>query len=203
MDKDTRLKINRGNQSTLKYFVTWPIYLRQTQQMLDFTNDTLDIGNLPKYEEVPLNAVSKKYWKVVVINLAISLFILAIGLAALLYFSIASRPYIYVIIIGYIVFSILLFVMYKTDINRRGYAVREKDILYRSGIIAISTTIIPFSRIQHIALDEGFLSRMYNLGQLRIFTAGGSSGSLHIPGINIDLARQIKETLMKQINAAE
>lgn len=171
--------------------------------MIDFTNDTLDIGNLPKYEEVPLNAVSKNYWNVVVINLIIFLLILAAGLAALLYFSVASRPYIYVIISGYVAFGIILFFLYKTDIGRRGYAVREKDILYRSGIIAISTTIVPFSRIQHIALDEGLFSRMYHLGQLRIFTAGGSTGSLHIPGIEIDQARQIKEILMKQINLAE
>lgn len=171
--------------------------------MIDFTNDTLDIGNLPKYEEVHLNAVSKKYWNVVVLNLIIFLLVLAGGLTALFYFSITSRPYIYVIIGGYVTIGIILFLLYRTDIGGRGYAVREKDILYRSGIIAISTTIIPFSRIQHIALDEGLFSRMYNLGQLRIFTAGGSTGSLHIPGIEIDQARQIKEILMKQINLAE
>ncbi|WP_316810811.1 PH domain-containing protein [Pedobacter heparinus] len=171
--------------------------------MLDFTNDTLDIGNLPKYEEVPLNAVSKKYWKVVVLNLLIFLLFLAAGLMALFYFTAAFRPYLYVIATGYIVLAIILFLLYKTDISRRGYVVREKDILYRSGIIAISTIIIPFSRIQHIALDEGLFSRMYDLGQLRIFTAGGSSGSLHIPGIEIGQARQIKEILMKQINLAE
>ena len=171
--------------------------------MIDFTNDTLDIGNLPEYEEAPLTSVSKKYWNVVVINLIILLLILLASLAALLYFSAVFRPYIYVIAGGYLVFAVILFLLYKTDIGRRGYAVREKDILYRSGIIAISTTIIPFSRIQHIALDEGLFSRMYNLGQLRIFTAGGSTGSLHIPGIEINQARQIKEILMKQINLAE
>lgn len=171
--------------------------------MIDFTNDTLDIGNLPKYEEVPLNAVSKKYWNIVVLNLLIFLLFLAAGVLVLLYFYASARPYIYIIAGGYITLAIILFLLYKTDIGRRGYALREKDILYRSGIIAISTTIIPFSRIQHIALDEGLFSRMYQLGQLRIFTAGGSSGSLHIPGIGIEEARQIKEILMKQINAAE
>lgn len=171
--------------------------------MLDFTNDKLDIGNLPKYEDVPLNAVSKKYWNVVVINLMIFLFILAAGLTTFLYLSIAARPYIYIIAGGYIAIGIISFALYRTDIGRRGYAVREKDIIYRSGIIAITTTIIPFSRIQHITLDEGLFSRIYQLGQLKIFTAGGSSGSLHIPGIEINEARQIKEILMKQINLAE
>lgn len=168
--------------------------------MQDFTNDTLDINSFPKYEEVPLHPVSKKYWNVVLINIMVFLLILAAGLAALLYFVNELRPYIYVICGGYLAFGFLLILLYKTDIRRRGFAVREKDIFYKSGIIAISTTIIPFSRIQHITLDEGFFSRMYRLGQLRVFTAGGSSGSLHIPGIEIEQARQIKELLMKQIS---
>lgn len=167
--------------------------------MQEFTNDTLDIESFPRYEEVPLNPVSKKYWNIVLINIIIFLLILAAGLAAILYFVNGSRPYIYVICGGYLAFGILLVFLYRTDIGRRGFAVREKDILYKSGIIAISTTIIPFSRIQHITLEEGLFSRMYQLGQLRIFTAGGSSGSLHIPGIEIKQARQIKELLMKQI----
>lgn len=171
--------------------------------MQDFTNDTLDIDGFPKYEEVSLNAVSKKYWKVVLLNIIIFLLALAAGLAMLWQIAVASRPYIYVICLGYIAFSTLLILLYQTAIRRRGFAIREKDILYRSGIIAISTTIIPFSRVQHIALDEGLFSRMYQLGQLRIFTAGGSSGSLHIPGIEIEQARQIKELLMKQINQAD
>lgn len=168
--------------------------------MQDFTNDTLDINSLPKYEEIPLHPISKKYWKVVLFNIMVFLLILACGLAALLHFVNGSIPYISIICGGYLVLGILLVLLYKTDIRRRGFAVREKDILYKSGIIALTTTVIPFSRIQHITLDEGLFSRMYHLGQLRIFTAGGSSGSLHIPGIEIEQARQIKELLMKQIN---
>ena len=168
--------------------------------MENFTNDTLDINSFPKYEEVPLHPISKKYWNVVLVNIMIFLLILAAGFAALVYFVNEWRPYIYAICGGYLAFGFLLVALYKTDIRRRGFAVREKDILYNSGIIAISTTIIPFSRIQHITLDEGLFSRIYQLGQLRIFTAGGSSGSLHIPGIEIEQARKMKELLMKQIN---
>lgn len=168
--------------------------------MQDFTNDILDVDSFPKYEEVPLNPISKKYWNIVLINIMIFLFILTVGLASALIILTELRPYIYLIFAGYLVFCMLLIFLYKADIDRRGFALREKDILYKSGILSISTTLIPFSRIQHITLDEGVLSRMYQLGQLRIYTAGGSSGSLNIPGIDIEQAQQIKELLMTQIN---
>jgi membrane protein YdbS with pleckstrin-like domain len=168
--------------------------------MQEFTNDILDTNLLPKYEEVELSTLSNKYWNVALINISIFLLFLGLGLVTLLVLNNNAKQYLYIILSAYIGFSALLIFLYKLDVNRRGFALREKDIIYRSGIIAISTTIIPFSRIQHIALDEGIFSRMYGLGELKIFTAGGSSGSLHIPGIEIEQAKSIKELLMKQIN---
>ncbi|MEJ2903045.1 PH domain-containing protein [Pedobacter panaciterrae] len=171
--------------------------------MTEFTNETIDTDSLPKYEEVHLNPLNSKYWNVMLINIFIFLLVLAAGLVTLLILNANARAYLYTLIGIYIVFAVLLFILYKASFKKRGFAVREKDILYTSGIIALSTTIVPFSRIQHIALDEGLFSRIYGLGELRIFTAGGSSGSLHIPGIEIDNAKSIKELLMKQINEAD
>ncbi|ETZ20785.1 PH domain-containing protein [Pedobacter sp. V48] len=171
--------------------------------MTEFTNETIDTDSLPKCEEVQLTPLNSKYWNVMLINIFIFLFILAAGLTTLLILNANARAYLYVLPGIYIVFAVLLFILYRASFKKRGFAVREKDILYTSGIIALSTTIVPFSRIQHIALDEGLFSRIYGLGELKIFTAGGSSGSLHIPGIEIDNAKSIKELLMKQINEAD
>jgi membrane protein YdbS with pleckstrin-like domain len=171
--------------------------------MQEFTNDPIDISLLPQFQEVALNGLSPKYWKIVVINMAIFIAATTTGLTMLLLLNTEIKRYTYIIIGVYLVLIALMFVLYRSALKRRGFAVREKDIMYRHGLIAISTTIIPFSRIQHIALDEGLFSRMYQLGQLRIFTAGGNSGSLHIPGIEIEEAKQIKEMLMKQISLQE
>lgn len=171
--------------------------------MQEFTNPTLDTNSLPRYEEVELNAIDPKYWNVVLINIAIVLLFIGAGLTTILILKETLMEYLYVILTAYVVFAILLLVLYRVDIQRRGFALRERDIMYKNGIIALSTTIIPFSRIQHIALDEGLFSRMFGLGALRIFTAGGASGSLHIPGISIDRAKSIKELLMQQINKAD
>lgn len=167
--------------------------------MQDFTNETLDIDALPKYEEVVLNAINRKYWRVVLLNIAIFLFIFAAAIGIVLFFLEGSRPYLYVTTGSYLLFSILLIALYRTSIKRIGYAIREKDLIYKSGIISISTSIIPFTRIQHITLNEGIFSRMFQLGSLHVFTAGGISGSITIPGLDINLAKTIKEELNRQL----
>ncbi|WP_342328737.1 PH domain-containing protein [Pedobacter sp. FW305-3-2-15-E-R2A2] len=167
--------------------------------MQDFTNETINIDVLPKYEEVALNALSRKYWKVVLLNIAIFLFILAAGIAIVLFFVEGFRAYLYVLVGIFLLFSILLITLYRASIKRIGYAIREKDLIYKSGIISISTAIIPFTRIQHITLNEGIFSRMFQLGSLHVFTAGGISGSITIPGLDIHLAKNIKEELNRQL----
>lgn len=174
-----------------------------SRAMQEFTNDPIDIEALPNYEQVPLKILNSRYWNVVLIHMGIFLFLLAAGLAALLVFNLEARQHIILFCSIYFVFAVLLITLNRADISRRGFAVRDKDIIYRNGIIALTTTIVPFSRIQHIALHEGLFSRIYGLGALNIFTAGGSSGSLHIPGIEIEEAKRIKEMLMKQITKAE
>ena len=39
--------------------------------MQDFTNTTIDLDALPKYEEVVFQKLQPKYWNVIVINLMI------------------------------------------------------------------------------------------------------------------------------------
>lgn len=167
--------------------------------MQDFTNGTLDITALPKYEEVQFNALSRKYWKVALLNTVIFLFILALAIALLLFLAKETRSYIYVFASGYLILGIFLIMLYQARIKRTGYAIREKDLIYKSGIISIATSIIPFTRIQHITLNEGIFSRMFQLGSLHVFTAGGGSGSITIPGLDIELARTIKAELTRQL----
>ncbi|RZM15683.1 MAG: PH domain-containing protein, partial [Pedobacter sp.] len=132
--------------------------------MPDFTNNTIDIDQLPKFEDVHLQPLSNKYWKVVLINIIIFLLFVAAGISAVLYLKEEARQYLFIILSIYIAFAILLVLMYNIGVKRRGFAVRDKDIIYASGVLALSTTIVPFTRIQHIALHEGLISRMFQLG---------------------------------------
>ena len=59
--------------------------------------------------------------------------------------------------------------------------------------------IIPYNRVQHVALHEGFISRIFGLAKVEIFTAGGNNSDLEIPGIAKEEAENIKQLLMGKI----
>ena len=83
--------------------------------------------------------------------------------------------------------------------KKKGFAFRAHDVLFRSGIIATNTIVIPYNRIQHVALHESFISRIFGLAKVEIFTAGASSSDLEIAGIENEEAENIKQLLMGKI----
>lgn len=171
--------------------------------MQEFTNETINLENLPKYEEVELTAPNPKYWNVIVINLSIILLLVGGGLGALFYLIDDQKPNPIYLLSGYLLFCVLLFIIHRLGFKKRGYALREKDIIYKHGLIAETTTIVPINRIQHVALDEGITSRSYGLATLQIFTAGGQTGHVHIAGIEVEKAKIIKEALVKRLDLLE
>ena len=168
--------------------------------MLEFTNETIDLENLPKYEDVALTPPNPKYWNVIVINLGIVLIILGAFLGLFIFLLDDKLPNPIYPIVGYIFFAALLFFIYRLSFKKRGFALREKDIIYKNGVIAETTTIIPINRIQHVALDEGITSRSYGLATLQIYTAGGTTGHVHIAGIEVEKAKVMKELLVKRLD---
>lgn len=169
--------------------------------MENFTNETIDTNQLPKFEEVTFTKLDPKYIWVVLINLAffIGLLILVSILFSMFKSEIFSER-IWLIIGAVIpVFSILLVVFSFIGFQRKGFAFREHDVLYKYGILATKTIIIPYNRVQHVALHEEFVSRYLGLAKIEIFTAGGSSSDIEIPGIEKEQAENIKQLLMGKI----
>ncbi len=168
---------------------------------MEFTNETIDINQLPKFEEVSFSSLNKNYIKVVYINIAIVLLVIAIGIGALIYFNEEFQDTQTYLIFGisYVVFALILYFSSVIAVKNRAYAIRDKDILYKRGVLSTTTTIMPFNRIQHVAMHEGAFSRIYNLAQIQIFTAGGSTSDVKISGIEKEKAESIKELLMQKI----
>ena len=88
----------------------------------------------------------------------------------------------------------------SVSFSKRKYAVREKDISYKRGVIIKTLTTIPFSRIQHVELDEAPILRIFKLASISVFTAGDSSDDLVLKGIKKNEALQIKEFISSKIN---
>ena len=169
--------------------------------MENFTNEIVNLNSLPKFEEVNFSPLHKNYIKVIYINIAITLLILAIGIGVLLYFNedLQNKNSYLIFGISYLVIAIIGFFSSIASVKRRGFAIREKDILYKRGLISTTTTMIPFNRVQHVAMHEGVFSRIFNLAQIQIFTAGGSTSDVKISGIEKEKAENIKELLMQKI----
>ena len=168
-----------------------------------FTNEPIDIGTLPQFEEIILRKPHPDYWKIICINLILFFVPLAIVTTLLLFFVDDFKAYAILIISVYILILFVSFLLHYIGFKKRGYVVRTKDIIYKSGIISDSTTIVPLNRIQHIELNEAFLSRMYHLGSLQIFTAGGHTGHLNISGIPIAEAKSLRDLLLRKLNLIE
>jgi uncharacterized protein len=168
--------------------------------MEEFTNETIDTKQLPRYESVELTSLHKNYWKVLLINNAIIFSIIAIVMI-FLWMNIEDSQE----LSPFLVFGIFLvivnvsFFLNRISFKKKAYAFRNHDVIYRSGLIATNTMVIPYNRVQHVALHEGFLSRYFGLAKVEIFTAGGSASDIEIPGIAKEEAENIKQLLMGKI----
>jgi membrane protein YdbS with pleckstrin-like domain len=167
--------------------------------MENFSNETIDIAQLPKFEEVPFLSLKKAYWKVILINLFIVFLLMAIGLVFALLKLEELAAYQLEISSAFGLFILIFIFFSRLSFKKKGFAFREHDVLFTYGIIATNTIVIPYNRIQHVALHEGIVSCYFGLAKVEIFTAGGSSSDIEIPGIEKEQAENIKQLLMGKI----
>lgn len=167
--------------------------------MENFTNNTIDTTQLPKFEEVLFSGLHPNYWKVTLIHIGIFMLVIGIAYSYIFTFIDKAIPNQLEISIGIIILFILILFIARIGFTKKGFAFRNHDVLFRHGIIATNTMVIPYNRIQHVALHEGFISRFFGLAKIEIFTAGGSSSDIEIPGIAKEQAENIKQLLMGKI----
>ncbi|MDG2193827.1 MAG: PH domain-containing protein [Polaribacter sp.] len=160
------------------------------------------IEQLPAIEELTFKGIQKAYLKVIFIHLLLFFLVAFAGLFLLIRYKLqedvlAYESYLYLGVLSVFFFVLLILIV---GFSKRKYALREKDISYKSGIFLKKITTVPFSRIQHVEVDERPVSRIFKLASISVFTAGDSSDDLEIKGIKKTEALQIKEFISQQIN---
>lgn len=160
------------------------------------------ITSLPDITKIAFQKIDKSYLKVVLINFFIVFIPLLITLIVLhqLIFDDEFKEYITFIYIAFLTLFGSIFLHLLLTFPKRKYALREKDISYKSGLFVKQMTTVPFSRIQHVEIDEKPISRIFGLSSLSVYTAGDSSDDLEIKGIKKETALQIKEFISTKIN---
>ncbi len=173
--------------------------------MNPFQNIQVDIDSLPSQEVIQFQKLEKNYltvrmiglfifWTIVLIAYFVALRVGEDGIPA---FIRQGLPFVLS------TFAVISFLLALFGVKRKEYAMRARDILYKKGLFWKSNTTVPFSRIQHCEVKQGPIERMFNLSSLRIYTAGGSSSDLSIPGLQPTTAQSMKSYVLQKIKSEE
>lgn len=172
--------------------------------MTEFSNIKINVSSLPQFEKIQLQPLNKKYFNIMLLNISIVFVLIAIGFVVLHFFQGEQKTFTnrfwLLVGAGIPLFYGLFVFLYYLSFKKRGYAFRELDAIYKSGLISETTTIVPFKRIQHVALHQGLFSRFFGLASLELFTAGGSSTDLHVSGLKYEDAQRYKIWIVEKID---
>lgn len=161
------------------------------------TNFKLDIESITPISEIKFEHLNEKYKKVQVVGIILS-YLFLMGLSLLLLLTDNVWWCISVEITLMIAFAInLSFISLAYQI--KGYAIREKDITYRSGFIFTKTTTIPYSRIQQVSIKQNPISKFCHLYTVEIVNGAQYLSSLNIPGLTESTAKKIKNLLTDKL----
>jgi membrane protein YdbS with pleckstrin-like domain len=166
-----------------------------------FENPEIALDDLPAMDDLDWQPMDRQYLRRVQVD--ILLVMTAIGVVNTVINLLAGNPASRALLIWVVVILVLIGLLYWTvlSVRRKGYVVRDKDIVFRSGVLWRSVTAVPFNRVQHVETSHSLLDRKFGLAALRLFTAGGSGADLKIPGLSADTAEQLRAYILEKVGS--
>ncbi len=165
-----------------------------------FENLQVNLSQLPRVAAVDWQPLERRYLQVELIRMWIFRGLVLLVLGGVLFFNPDVPRWVAWSATGFwLLMAFLSHLLHVLGFRIKGYAVREHDIIYRTGLLFRRSTVIPFTRIQHSEIQQGFIERQFELSRLAVFTAGGSESDLVIPGLNPQTAEQIRRFLSKKV----
>lgn len=164
-----------------------------------FSNQPVAPADIPDYREVEFKPVADRfrqyallstllYWSAPMVFVVAAQFIPAIPFFPGM-----------LVVAGFAVATLMIAVYRWMDAGRRGWALREHDIIACAGVFWQSVTALPVARIQHVETTHGPLERAHGLARLKLYTAGGLTADLVVIGLVRETADQLREYLVEQI----
>ena len=167
-----------------------------------FENPEIPLDELPGTEQLDWQALDSSFVRRLLVERLIV--VLFVGIASVLpgiligdEFSPPIPPWVFAIL-----FAIPFLAWPFVAVPRRGYVVRDKDVVFKHGVIFRAVTAVPFNRIQHVETSSTPLDRQFGIAALQIFTAGGSGGDLKIDGLGADVAERLRVYILDKAGAS-
>jgi membrane protein YdbS with pleckstrin-like domain len=166
---------------------------------MDFSNQTVSPEDLPSIEAITFHPLEKDYLLVERISffLGQAIFIAIAVPVFLLVDPLQDAKVIFIVLALFLILSVLSFVSTGLSFKFSGYALRDRDLLFRSGWLKRRIRIVVRNRIQHVSVQSGPIERKFGLSSVSIFTAGSSEADFTIKGIKEQTALGIKEWIGK------
>lgn len=167
----------------------------------DFENEVITLESIPKYEEVNYTDLHPNYAKIVWLNACIT-FLLGIAVAVTLFFVLDWSEK-YYLIAAAIFLTSLIATLSLLSYKKKKYAFRKHDALYKKGLLYKSVNIIPYIRLQHVVIKQGWYAKRLGLAALELHTAASDSVDVTIPGLTLEEAERWKTFLLNRIQELE
>lgn len=166
----------------------------------NFQNRQIFDLEVPDFSDLELTPVSPKYLQIVIFNIALFSFFLigAVSVAFYYFYLNLSSIQIWAIVAGIFLLIIFLFLNAVIGFKFRKYAIRENDIVYQHGWLKRTLIIIPFNRIQHIKVKQGWFSKILKLKSVSVYTAA-VAGDVSVNGLPEETAEGVNNLIRKNI----
>lgn len=163
-----------------------------------FQNNQIDLSQLPAARDIEWQPLQPAYRQLRLLNTTLWS---AAGIAAVSIILPLAPVHVWIPLAAYalvVLFTALQVLFIVRGFPYKGFALRSRDIFYRTGWLYKRQTSVPYNRIQHVDLRQGVFERAFGLCKLNIYTAGGQSSDITIPGLTDDTAQQIKEYILRE-----
>lgn len=165
-----------------------------------WSNQAVDVDALPDFRALELNGVARAWPRYTVLTTVLWT-LPALAVAGVLTGWLDETPLWLRLVspLGPLLIGLWVGIWRWLDAGRRGWALREHDVVAQAGVLWRATTVLPIARIQHVETSHGPIERYFGLARLKLFTAGGMTADLILPGLQRSQADELREYLAEQI----
>lgn len=159
-----------------------------------FSNTVLDPHKLPRLEQAEMYRPEKDYLYMRLTSLGLLALVVIGGLLPL---ALGQDWSWYYWLLPYLVVTTVAFMLEWRSFKERGYLLREQDITYKKGWLFQSMTSVPFNRLQHCEYSQGPLGKLFDLAEVKVYTAGGASSDVSVQGLSVARAQELRNYLIE------
>ena len=145
----------------------------------------------------PLTQLDPKYRTMLRLEGVLTLIPLLIGAGALTFVDLVP-PWIPGVAL-LLVALVLVVLLPSRRWRARGYDMAADRLRVVKGVLFHHDTVVPFSRVQHLDVEQGPLERAFGLARLILHTAGTHNSSVTLPGLPHGDAVEMREEIRRHV----